>query len=144
MLVDVAEGAQSPLELKYLRDVERAHALPVGSRQVRVAGQRVIWVDVDYDEFTTRVELDGRLGHQGEGRFRDRRRDNRAVVGRVWSLWYGYAETFGTPCDVAVEVALVLADRGWTGAPRPCGPDCPLAPGLPVIMSTLHPSTMAR
>ena len=83
MLVDVAEGAQSPLELTYLRDVERAHGLPTGSRQVRVAGRRVIWVDVDYEEYSTRVELDGRLGHQGEGRFRDRRRDNGAVMARV-------------------------------------------------------------
>jgi hypothetical protein len=138
MLVDVAEGAQSPLELTYLRDVERAHGLPTGSRQVRVAGRRVIWVDVDYEEYSTRIELDGRLGHQGEGRFRDRRRDNRAVVARVWSLRYGFVETFGAPCEVAMEVALVLADRGWTGTPRPCGPDCP------VIMSTLHASTAAK
>jgi hypothetical protein len=131
MLIDVDEGAQSPLELIYLRDVERPHGLPVGSRQVRIAGARVIWVDVDYDEYTTRVELDGRLGHQGEGRFRHRRRDNRAVVGRVWSLRYGFAETFGTPCEVAIEVALVLRDRGWTGTPRSCGPNCPLDRGLP-------------
>jgi hypothetical protein len=131
MLIDVAEGAQSPLELTYLRDVERAHGLPVGSRQVRIAGARVVWVDVDYDEYTTRVELDGRLGHHGEGRFRDRRRDNRAVVGRVWSLRYGFAETFGTPCEVAIEVALVLRDRGWTGTPRSCGSRCPLERGLP-------------
>ena len=31
MLVDVAEGAQSPLELRHLRAVERAHQLPAGS-----------------------------------------------------------------------------------------------------------------
>jgi hypothetical protein len=131
MLVDVAVGAQSPLELVYLRDVERAHGLPRGDRQVRVAGRRVIWIDVDYDGFATRVELDGRLGHQGEGRFRDRRRDNRAVVGGIWSLRYGFAETFGSPCEVAIEVALVLRERGWAGWPRPCGPACPLEGGLP-------------
>ena len=138
MLVDVAQGAQSPLELTYLRDVERAHGLPVGSRQVRIAGSRVIWVDVDYDDYATRVELDGRLGHQGEGRFRDRRRDNRAAVDGVWTLRYGFAETFGSPCEVAAEVALVLRDRGWTGFPRLCGPACLL------IMSTSHASTVAK
>ena len=85
-----------------------------------------------------RVELDGRLGHQGEGRFRDRRRDNRAAVDGVWTLRYGFAETFGSPCEVAAEVALVLRDRGWTGFPRLCGPACPL------IMSTSRASTVAK
>jgi hypothetical protein len=73
-LLDVAEGARSPLELAFLRNVERAHGLPRGERQLRWAGRRVIWIDVDYLLFRTRVELDGQLGHQGEGRFRDRRR----------------------------------------------------------------------
>ncbi|MGH8825258.1 MAG: hypothetical protein ACRDVN_12365 [Jiangellaceae bacterium] len=130
-LLDVAEGARSPLELLFLRRVERAHGLPQGERQLRWAGRRVIWIDVEYRPYRTRVELDGRLGHQGEGRFRDRRRDNRGVVGRVWSLRYGFAETFGSPCDIAAEVAIVLSDRGWTGTPHPCGPDCRLQGGLP-------------
>lgn len=68
LLADVEAGAQSPLELRYLRDVERAHALPRGEGQVRLVGRRVRWVDVDHAEFTTRVELDGRLGHIEEGR----------------------------------------------------------------------------
>jgi hypothetical protein len=130
-LLDVAEGARSPLELAFLRNVERAHGLPRGERQLRWAGRRVIWIDVDYLLFRTRVELDGQLGHQGEGRFRDRRRDNRSIVGRIWSLRYGFAETFGSPCDVAAEVAIVLSDRGWTGTPRSCGPRCTLRDGLP-------------
>ena len=126
MLLDVAEGANSPLELEHLRAVERAHGLPGGGRQRRRWGGRVIWVDVDYEKYRTRVELDGRLGHVAEGQFRDRRRDNRATVGGRWSLRYGYAEVFGTPCDVAAEQALVLSERGWTGSPRECGPECRL------------------
>lgn len=62
MLSDVAAGAQSPLELRHLRAVERAHGLPTARRQRRVAGGRVIWVDVDHDEFAIRIELDGRVG----------------------------------------------------------------------------------
>jgi hypothetical protein len=77
-------------------------------------------------------------GHQGEGRFRDRRRDNRAAVDGVWTLRYGFAETFGSPCEVAAEVALVLRDRGWTGFPRLCGPACLL------IMSNSRASTVAK
>ncbi|MGH8776070.1 MAG: hypothetical protein ACRDWI_13190 [Jiangellaceae bacterium] len=124
MLLDVAEGAHSMLELAFLRSVERAHGLPRGDRQRRRTGRRVIWIDVDYEPYQTRAELDGRLGHDGDGRFRDRRRDNRATVDGAWSLRYGHAEVFGTPCSVAAELALVLRDRGWTGRARPCGDGC--------------------
>ena len=72
LLGDVAAGAQSALELEYLRDVERAHGLPVGERQ-QPAGRT--WQDVRYKRYATIVELDGRLGHDGMGRFRDMRRD---------------------------------------------------------------------
>jgi hypothetical protein len=65
-LLDVAEGARSPLELAFLRNVERAHGLPRSERQLRWGGRRVIWIDVDHLLFRTRVELDGQLGHQGE------------------------------------------------------------------------------
>lgn len=126
MLVDVAQGAHSMLEVQHLRRVERAHKLPRGVRQRRVAGARVIWIDVEYDGFATRVELDGRVGHQDEGAFRDRRRDNHGALGGRWTLRYGYAEVFGSPCDVAAEQSVVLRDRGWTGEPAPCGPACTL------------------
>lgn len=129
MLLDVAAGAHSMLETEHLRAVERAHRLPAGDRQRRVAGNkvtgsRVIWVDVDYDAFTLRVELDGRLGHQDEGAFRDRRRDNRGVVGGRATLRYGHAEVFGDPCGVAAEQAEVMRARGWAGAAVPCRPGC--------------------
>lgn len=124
MLGEVVEGAESPLELRHLRRVERAHGLPAGCRQRRVAGRRVIWVDVDYERYRLRVELDGRVGHVGEGRFRDRRRDNRATVDGHATLRYGHADVFGDPCAVAAEQARVLTARGWTGRPRSCGISC--------------------
>ncbi|WP_052762409.1 hypothetical protein, partial [Jiangella alkaliphila] len=92
MLADVADGAQSPLELRHLRRVERAHGLPTGRRQRRSAGHRVIWIDVDYPEHHLRVELDGRVGHAGEGRFRDHHRDNHATVDGHATLRYGHAD----------------------------------------------------
>lgn len=124
ILLDAADGAHSMLEVEHLRRVERAHRLPTATRQRRIAGTRVIWIDVDHDEFTTRVELDGRVGHDGDGAFRDRRRDNRGVVDGRTTLRYGHAEVFGAPCAVAAEQAVVLQDHGWRGAPRPCGPSC--------------------
>ncbi|TDC45595.1 hypothetical protein E1212_28665 [Jiangella ureilytica] len=127
MLVDVAEGAQSPLELRHLRRVERAHGLPAGCRQRRASGQRVVWIDVDYDAYGVRVELDGRIGHTGEGRFRDRQRDNRATVDGHATLRYGHGDVFGDPCGVAAEQARVLRARGWTGVVRACRAGCPAA-----------------
>lgn len=127
MIGDVDAGAQSPLELEHLRRVERAHGLPRSVRQARAGGARATWIDVDYVEFGTRVELDGRIRHVGEGAFRDRRRDNRSVVeGRV-TLRYGWHEVFGQPCAVAAEQAKVLAAHGWTGRPRRCGRQCRIA-----------------
>jgi hypothetical protein len=124
MVADVAHGAQSPLEIEYLRRVERAHGLPPGVRNRRWADNRVTWIDVDLAEFGTRVELDGRVGHEDEGRFRDRRRDNRSTVSGKATLRYGHAEVFGDPCGVAAEVAAVLQAHGWAGHARRCGLSC--------------------
>jgi hypothetical protein len=60
LLCDVAAGAESPIELRYLRDVERPHGLPTGTRQQSRSGLPYR-ADVDYDEFDLIVELDGLL-----------------------------------------------------------------------------------
>ena len=117
VLADVADGVRSPIELDYLRNVERPHGLPVGRRQARRGHTEI---DVLYDEFGLVVELDGRLGHTGMGRFRDMRRDNLATTEGLATLRYGHADVFGLPCEVALEVAGNLLRRGWTGFPTRC------------------------
>ncbi len=114
LLADVAKGVESPLELRYLRDVERAHGLPDGQRQ-RYRGGLRHRTDVGYDEFGLLVELDGRLGHEGAGRFRDMRRDNEFILRALLTLRYGWPDVVDRPCEVAFQIATVLADRGWTG-----------------------------
>lgn len=130
-LLDAAEGAQSLLEMRYLRDVERAHRLPRADRQQkgRVLGARV-WRDVRYSPYRTIVELDGRLGHEAEDRHRDMRRDNVTTVGGAESLRFGWVDVTAASCEAAAQVALVLIRNGWPGTPRPCGPGCL----LPMIM----------
>ncbi|GII22032.1 hypothetical protein Pme01_16290 [Planosporangium mesophilum] len=130
-LGDVGGGAQSSLELRYLRDVERAHGLPRGSRQCAVTrpGGR-FYDDVRYVPFGVVVELDGRAAHPDEARWRDMRRDNVSVLQGRRVLRYGWADVAGQPCAVAVQVATALRAAGWRGAPRPCQPGCP-APGEP-------------
>jgi len=124
MVADVEAGALSPLELHYLRRVERAHGLPIGERNRRWEDRRVTWIDVDLPEYCTRVELDGRVGHEDEGRFRDRKRDNRGTVDGSATLRYGHSEVFGDACGVASEVADVISANGWQGTMHKCGPRC--------------------
>jgi hypothetical protein len=120
LLVDVALGAESPLEVRYLRDVERAHGLPPGDRQNR--SHLPFRRDVVYPGGLV-VELDGRLGHEGGGHFRDMRRDNRTALAGELTLRYGTADVAGRPCAVASQVASALRLRGWPGWPTPC-PRC--------------------
>jgi hypothetical protein len=130
-LADVAAGAHSPLELRYLRDVERAHGLPNGSRQhavVRSGGR--YFDDVRYPEYGVTVELDGRVAHPDEARWRDMRRDNSSVLAGRRVLRYGWADVAGRPCAVAAQVVAVLRAAGWRGAPHGCHRGCPLSGDL--------------
>lgn len=120
LLGDVAEGAQSPLELRYLRDVERPHGLPRARRQFRSRSGKEIR-DMLYEAFATIVELDGRM--HIAGRFRDMRRDNNALLGGMLTLRYGWPDVTERPCQVAWQVASLLMSRGWAGAPTRC-PRC--------------------
>ncbi len=119
LLSDVGEGVESPLELSYLRDVERAHGLPTGRRQRSRRGLAYL-SDVSYDDFALLVELDGRRGHEGTGRFRDMWRDNEFALLQLLTLRYGWFDVIDHPCAVARQVAVLLRQRGWTGVPRRC------------------------
>lgn len=119
LLGDVVEGVESRLELRYLRDVERAHGLPEGQRQ-RYRGPLRHRTDVGYDAYLLLVELDGRLGHEGAGRFRDYRRDNAFALRRLTTLRYGWWDVVDRPCRVAFQVGSVVTDRGWDGLIQRC------------------------
>ena len=77
--------------------------------------------------YATVVELDGRLGHEGQGRFRDMRRDNAAALEGEQTLRYGWSDVHGEQCRVALQVAAVLSRRGWDGLPDRC-PRCRAIP----------------
>lgn len=117
VLGDVAVGVRSPLESRYLRDVERPHGLPSADRQII---RRRTEVDIRYGAQRLLVELDGRVGHAGSGKFRDMRRDNRATEDSLATLRYGFADVAADPCGVAEQVATVLRQRGWPGVLIPC------------------------
>jgi len=119
ILGDVAAGAESPLEMKFLHDVERPHGLPRGNRQQRRHGLPYL-SDVGYDEYQVLVELDGRTGHDGVGRFRDLNRDNQFALLKWMTLRYGWFDIVHRPCVVAFQIAAALAARGWYGLPTRC------------------------
>lgn len=124
-LDDIADGAHSILELRYLRRVERPHRLPHAKRQVRmISGRRTRYRDALYADFGVVVETDGRVAHPLEERWRDHHRDNAAIVDGLVTLRYSWTDITERPCLVAAEVAGALRRRGWSGAPRPCGPNC--------------------
>ena len=119
VLEDVREGVESSLEYRYLHEVERPHGLPKGTRQLRRVefGYRV---DVDYEPFGLLVELDGLLGHEGLGRFRDMNRDNRHALIGALTLRYGWFDVADRTCGVAWQVYRALVQRGYTGTFRRC------------------------
>lgn len=136
LVADVAEGARSPLELAYLRDVERPHGLPKGQRQLR---RRRTEVDVLYEKYALLVELDGRRGHDDVGRFRDMRRDNVSTTDGLATLRYGQRDVFGIPCPVAWQVGANLELRGWPGPLLRCR-RCQKVPDLATALTDLTAS----
>jgi hypothetical protein len=129
VLHDVEAGAESPLERRYLRDVERRHGLPRGQRQVRVDGTSgTVFRDVRYAATRTIVELDGRLGHSRSlDRWRDLERDLRAAAAGEQTLRVGWQQVL-EPCRLANQVARVLGFRGWEGVVGGCRRCCGTRP----------------
>lgn len=128
LLSEVADGVESPLELRYRRGVERGHGLPGAELQTREKlGGRWIRADCRYRGFGVRVELDGKLAHPGGRTDKDTWRDNAALLetGEI-TLRYRWSHIAGTPCSTAVQVVAALHRGGWDGSPSPCSPTCPV------------------
>jgi predicted transcriptional regulator of viral defense system len=127
VLAAASSGIHSVLEYRYLRDVERAHGLPRSRHQVRaVIDGKVVYRDVYYEEYQVAVELDGRLAHPDEERWRDSHRDTQAGVQGVQTCRYGWRDVYARACQTALLQAQILRRRGWQGIPKPCSADCPV------------------
>jgi hypothetical protein len=124
VLTDIADGAYSALERRYLGDVEQAHALPRAARQCVAPG---VVRDVEYPRWLMRLELDGRFGHEWSlDRWDDLDRDVDSAVEGHLTVRIGWRQVL-EPCRLAERMARILVARGWTGRPRPCGPGCQLS-----------------
>lgn len=124
-LSDIADGVMSPLEHRYVDDVERAHGLPTAKRQVLIIrDSRPQYLDNLYEELGIGVELDGQAYHPAEARWQDIGRDNALAVDGILVLRYGWADIVGRACAVAIQFGEVARKQGWTGVLRRCGPSC--------------------
>jgi len=121
VLADAADGAESAMEVRFVRDVLRPHGLPIGVRQRSTSPDRRERHDVGFPEQRVLVELDGRLGHEGrEARVKDGRRDRRSAAGGWLTVRAFWPDVAVTPCELAVEVAAILGSRGWRDTGRTC------------------------
>jgi hypothetical protein len=129
-LAEAQDGAMSPLERRYVRDVERAHGLPAARRQARreLAGG-VRFLDNYYADYRLCVELDGRTSHPPEQKWADATRDNDNLFrDDVATMRFGLLDVTTRRCAQAARLAALFLRRGWDGAGlRPCGPQCPVA-----------------
>jgi predicted transcriptional regulator of viral defense system len=140
VLAAAGDGIHSVLEYRYLRDVERAHGLPRSRHQVRmVIDGKVVYRDAYYEDYRLAVELDGRLAHPEDERWRDRRRDNEAGTEDILTTRYDWQDVRGHPCETALLQARILRRRGWRGTPRPCSEGCPLT-GFPGVAGRIYPA----
>lgn len=120
----LVEGVGSVLELGYATDVELAHGLPTGVRQVR---RRVEdsnrYEDVEYRMpfGVLTVRLDGWIFHANRRTARsDRARDNAAELEGRARLTFGYEEIHDDACVTARTVWRRLRQLGWPGEFVPC------------------------
>ena len=121
-LNDSGHGVNSPLERRYVRDVERAHGLPSAQRQAgRTLAGRTHYKDNWYAEYRVCVELDGPTYHQNEQVRRDKRRDNlNLAIDAAQTYRFGPVDVTERACESAAMVAATLRRRGWQGQPHPC------------------------
>lgn len=131
ILEDARVGVASPLELRYRREVEVLHGLPLGQRnRAEPTGQGgTRYRDVEYVPWSVIVELDGREAHPADEAFRDMRRDNDATISGRTTLRFGWRDVVGERCVVAGQVGRLLQRQGWPGPIRQCGPSCAIPRG---------------
>ena len=120
VLADIADGAESVMEMRFVRDVARPHGLPVGRAQAATVVRGLRVHDRAYDAERVLLELDGRLGHAGAARVGDGVRDRRSATRGWLTVRAFWGDVAVTPCALAVEMGEVLATRGWRGRIHAC------------------------
>jgi hypothetical protein len=121
-LMEAGDGVHSPLERRYLRDVEQAHGLPRSQHQARrLLNGKAHYKDNWYPEYRVAVEIDGPAYHQNERVQLDKDRDNaNLALDDVRTFRFGPGAVTERACETAAMVGATLQRNGWTGSPHPC------------------------
>lgn len=116
------DGIHSPLERRYVSDVESAHGLPKSQHQARrQINGKAHYKDSWYPDYRIAVEIDGPAYHQYERVQRDKDRDNvNLAADDVKTFRFGPVDVTERVCETAAMVAITLQRNGWQGSPRPC------------------------
>jgi hypothetical protein len=114
-LADALAEDHFPLELRWNRDVRRAHGLPVPARQASRRGlDGTRFLDYYYEPYNLAVELDGIPFQPADDRDQDRYRDNEAIIAvGANTLRYTFRQVANHPCDQAAQFAWALTRHGW-------------------------------
>ena len=120
VLGDVASGAESTMEVRYLRDVERAHGFRAVSvryprRRPRRRGTTSGTATNAFSSSSTASSATKAVA----ARIRDGRRDRRGAT-TGWLTALAFWPDVLDPCALAKEVGAILQTRGWSGRPRHC------------------------
>jgi hypothetical protein len=126
LIEEVVDGVASALERRYARDVERAHGLPRGERNLPEGPRgRRRYRDVEYKAYRLLVELDGRAAHPEDQKEWDDLRDNEVLLDTERrTIRYGWRSVTVRTCATAAQVVVLMRRGGWTGTPKRCGPTC--------------------
>ena len=127
-LTDAESGVNSALELRYVRDVQRAHGLPAAQRQAKQhADSKIMRLDNLYVDYQLCVELDGAAYHPPEERQKDADRDNANIAAtNTRTMRFDWVWATEKRCQAAQLVANALRKNGWEGIPHPCKRGCPV------------------
>jgi len=142
-LAEAGDGVLSSLELRYVRDVERAHGLPASQHQARRRlDGKTHFKDSWYAEYLLAVEIDGPGYHQNEQVQRDKDRDNANLAADdVRTFRFGPVAVTERACETAAMVAGTLQRNGWRGSPRPCRRSgCTISPPTAATMRIVDSS----
>ena len=140
------DGIHSGLELRYARDVERAHGLPPAQRQARreIAG-RVHYRDNWYAEYRVCVELDGPAYHRDEQVWKDKRRDNLNLAeDGAETFRFGPVEVTELACESAAMVAAASGAQRLEGHSPPMPSYGLLAARPEIVDRCVHPGCTQR
>ncbi|MBO0832708.1 MAG: type IV toxin-antitoxin system AbiEi family antitoxin domain-containing protein [Actinobacteria bacterium] len=138
-LGDISEGVHSPLERRYVTNVERPHGLPTAQRQalIQIGGRRR-YVDNLYEEAMLAVELDGLVAHPPEQRWADSHRDNELAGAGLLTLHFNWHDINASSCRTAGQVGRLLIMRGTKLTLRQCGPGCTAPAARPPEIGIPH------